>query len=165
MTWLVDRFESPVGTLLVAVSERGVLHRLSFTDEPIADAVPTRDPHGVCSALARYFAGEITVIDSLTCDGQGTDFQRQVWRALRDIPAGQTESYLGLATRIGKPAAVRAVGAANGANPIALVVPCHRVIGADGSLTGYGGGLPRKKWLLAHEARHIAAGPLFAART
>lgn len=84
-------------------------------------------------------------------EGAGTDFQRTVWRALCTIPAGETLSYAGLAERIGRPTAVRAVGLANGSNPVALVVPCHRVIGSDGSLTGYGGGLPRKRWLLEHE--------------
>lgn len=102
-------------------------------------------------ALAAYFDGDLLAIDSLPVDTGGTAFQRSVWRALRDIPAGQTVSYGELARRLGKPAAVRAVGLANGANPIGVVVPCHRVIGADGSLTGYGGGLERKRWLLNHE--------------
>src|SRR6185437_637184 len=93
-------------------------------------------------------------IDAILTATAGTAFQREVWRALRDIPAGQTISYGELARRIGRPAAVRAVGLANGANPIGVVVPCHRVIGANGSLTGYGGGLHRKEWLLAHERAH-----------
>jgi methylated-DNA-[protein]-cysteine S-methyltransferase len=104
-------------------------------------------------ALARYFDGEVKAIDRLQVDGAGTDFQRAVWAALREIPCGETRSYAQIAERIGRPKAVRAVGAANGQNPIWLVVPCHRVIGADGSLTGYAGGIDRKRWLLTHERR------------
>lgn len=102
--------------------------------------------------LDAYFAGELRDFD-LPLAPTGTEFQRTVWQALLDIPYGQTESYGTLARRIGAPKAPRAVGLANGHNPISIVVPCHRVIGADGSLTGYGGGLERKRWLLAHEAR------------
>jgi methylated-DNA-[protein]-cysteine S-methyltransferase len=109
-------------------------------------------PKPVADALAAYFAGNLTAIDRLETGAGGTDFQREVWAALRDIPAGETLSYGALAARLGRPKAMRAVGLANGANPVGLVVPCHRVIGADGSLTGYGGGLERKRWLLAHEA-------------
>jgi methylated-DNA-[protein]-cysteine S-methyltransferase len=102
--------------------------------------------------LDEYFAGKRDDFD-LPLELAGTDFQRAVWKALTKIPFGQTRSYADIAKAIGKPSAVRAVGAANGANPVAVIVPCHRVIGSDGSLTGYGGGLPRKKWLLAHENR------------
>jgi methylated-DNA-[protein]-cysteine S-methyltransferase len=98
-----------------------------------------------------YFAGEMAALGRVPWTVVGTDFQKTVWRALLDIPAGTTTTYGALAARIGRPAAVRAVGLANGANPVGLVIPCHRVIGADGSLTGYGGGLERKRWLLAHE--------------
>ena len=101
--------------------------------------------------LQRYFDGDLRVLDSVTVELNGTPFQQRVWNALRSIPAGSTWSYTELARRVGAQAAVRAVGAANGANPVALVVPCHRVIGANGTLVGYGGGLPRKRWLLAHE--------------
>ncbi len=103
------------------------------------------------AVLTRYFDGDTTAIDTVPVELNGTAFQKNVWAALRRIPCGSTISYAELARRIGEPAAVRAVGAANGANPVAVVVPCHRVIGADGSLTGYGGGLDRKKWLLTHE--------------
>lgn len=103
--------------------------------------------------LQAYFAGDIAAVDSLPVATGGTDFQRQVWSALREIPAGQTLSYGELAQRIGRPKAVRAVGLANGANPVGVVVPCHRVVGSKGALTGYGGGLHRKQWLLAHENR------------
>jgi len=102
--------------------------------------------------LDEYFAGKRDDFD-LPLELDGTDFQRAVWKALTQIPFGQTRSYADIAKAIGRPNAVRAVGAANGANPVAVIVPCHRVIGSDGSLTGYGGGLPRKKWLLAHENR------------
>jgi methylated-DNA-[protein]-cysteine S-methyltransferase len=99
-----------------------------------------------------YFAGDLTAIDRLPVANGGTDFQRQVWAALRTIPAGQTCSYGQLAAAIDRPKAMRALGLANGANPIGIVVPCHRVIGANAALTGYGSGLPRKAWLLAHES-------------
>jgi methylated-DNA-[protein]-cysteine S-methyltransferase len=111
-------------------------------------------PAVVTDALAAYFDGALRALDTVSTITGGTDFQRAVWAALRDIPPGETESYGRLAARIGHPAASRAVGAANGANPVAIIVPCHRVIGASGSLTGFGGGLPRKAWLLEHERRH-----------
>jgi methylated-DNA-[protein]-cysteine S-methyltransferase len=107
--------------------------------------------------LERYLDGDLVAIDDLPVKTGGTPFQREVWQALRQIPAGQTTTYGGLAIQIGRSNAIRAVGLANGANPVGVVVPCHRVIGADGSLTGYGGGLERKKWLLEHEG---AAFPL-----
>jgi methylated-DNA-[protein]-cysteine S-methyltransferase len=113
-----------------------------------------RDPFGLSTRLAAYFAGDIHAIDDIPTATAGTPFQREVWRALRAIPAAETISYGQLAQRIGRPRAVRAVGLANGSNPIGVVVPCHRVIGANGSLTGYGGGLHRKEWLLAHERAH-----------
>jgi len=102
-------------------------------------------------ALAAYFAGDVAAIDGLAVEAAGTAFQSAVWQALRQIPAGQAITYRELAHRVGRPRAIRAAGAANGANPISIIVPCHRVIGADGGLTGYGGGVERKRWLLAHE--------------
>jgi methylated-DNA-[protein]-cysteine S-methyltransferase len=102
-------------------------------------------------ALRRYFAGDLRALDRIEVDTGGTPFQQLVWTALRRIPAGTTWSYARLAREIGRPSATRAVAAANGANPVSIVIPCHRVIGSDGSLTGYGGGLPRKRWLLVHE--------------
>jgi methylated-DNA-[protein]-cysteine S-methyltransferase len=102
--------------------------------------------------MEAYFAGNRAALDDLQTATNGTPFQRKVWAALRTIEAGETVSYGTLAVRIGQPTAARAVGLANGQNPIAIVVPCHRVIGADASLTGYGGGIERKRWLLAHEA-------------
>lgn len=110
-----------------------------------------RDPAGAATALRRYLEGELQALDALAVDTGGTPFQARVWQALREIPVGTTCSYGELARAVGHPDAVRAVGAANGANPVSLVIPCHRVIGSDGKLTGYGGGLPRKRWLLVHE--------------
>jgi methylated-DNA-[protein]-cysteine S-methyltransferase len=109
--------------------------------------------------MKNYFAGDLGAIDKLPVKTAGTPFQRAVWNALREIPRGATESYGQLAERIGRPTAVRAVGLANGSNPIGIVVPCHRVIGANGSLTGYGGGMERKRWLLDHEGAQT--GTLF----
>lgn len=105
----------------------------------------------VAPRLARYFEGEIDALTGPTTDGGGTAFQRRVWGLLAEIPPGQTRSYLDMARALGDPGAVRAVGLANGRNPVSLIVPCHRVIGADGSMTGYGGGIERKRWLLEHE--------------
>jgi methylated-DNA-[protein]-cysteine S-methyltransferase len=154
----LDQLETPVGTLRLLVTPDGALRRLGWFDDAELDAggevVRERDPCGVSSALAAYFAGRVEAIDALRADGAGTAFQRRVWQALREIPAGSTESYGAIALRVGSPRAVRAVGSANHDNPIAIVVPCHRVIGKNGSLTGYAGGLDRKRWLLAHEARH-----------
>jgi methylated-DNA-[protein]-cysteine S-methyltransferase len=107
-------------------------------------------------ALQRYFAGDLGALDAVEVDPGGTPFQQLVWTTLRRIPAGSTWSYARLAREIGRPSATRAVAAANGANPVSIVVPCHRVIGSDGSLTGYGGGLPRKRWLLTHEGAILA---------
>ncbi|PKQ01626.1 MAG: cysteine methyltransferase [Alphaproteobacteria bacterium HGW-Alphaproteobacteria-12] len=103
------------------------------------------------AALDRYFAGKLTDFGGLTLAAEGTAFQKSVWAALARIPFGETRSYADIARAIGNPKAMRAVGLANGKNPLPIVVPCHRVIGADGSLTGFGGGLPAKKWLLEFE--------------
>jgi methylated-DNA-[protein]-cysteine S-methyltransferase len=171
-----DLLESPVGTVFVGGSAEGI-HRVDFLggDREVdwflgrlaAEAgVPLddvrRDPVAAAEAtrqLREYFAGERTVFD-LPLAPRGTEFQRRVWMALREIPAGETRSYGQIAARLGQPTASRAVGAANGQNPLAVVVPCHRVVGANGTLTGYAGGLDRKAWLLDHEARAL---PLFAA--
>jgi methylated-DNA-[protein]-cysteine S-methyltransferase len=157
----VHTFDSPVGPLTTA--ERGgracLLHFGPHDDgvermferwypgEPRArGALP-----GLETILRRYFEGDTGAIDHVPVELNGTVFQKKVWTALRRIPCGSTISYAELARRIGEPTAVRAVGAANGANPVALIVPCHRVIGSNGTLTGYGGGLGRKAWLLTHE--------------
>ena len=167
MTLDVSEFRSPIGTLVLAVRD-GVLcalvfaegwahHRARLTRRFGAVAFRrAQDRAGVSGRLAAYFAGDLHALDGLAVDAGGAPFQRRVWAALRRIPPGETVSYQTLARRIGSPAAVRAVGAANGANPVGIVVPCHRVIGADGRLTGYAGGLARKRWLLAHERADAA---------
>jgi methylated-DNA-[protein]-cysteine S-methyltransferase len=155
MSLTIDRFDTSIGTLRLVCDDEGTLHALEFADReakiPHAEAAPGRAPAPVRRALEDYFAGDLDALDDILVAARGTPFQREVWAALRRIPAGATTSYGALAAEIGRPKAVRAVGLANGANPVAIVVPCHRVIGADGSLTGYGGGLDRKRWLLAHE--------------
>jgi methylated-DNA-[protein]-cysteine S-methyltransferase len=161
---LIDQFDTPIGEMTLMVDREGHLRALDWTDHETRlrqllrlqygdgyHAEPTDTPPDASGALKRYFDGDLTAIDTIPVRTAGTDFQRQVWHALRTIPCGTTVSYGQLATRIGRPDAVRAVGAANGANPISVVVPCHRVIGANGALTGYGGGIRRKSWLLAHE--------------
>jgi methylated-DNA-[protein]-cysteine S-methyltransferase len=157
---------------MIVTDDDGILRALEFGDEEARLRRHLREhyrdyqleegaaPKNIARALDGYFAGDLERIDELPTATNGTSFQREVWKALRTIPAGTTMSYGQLATNIGHAGASRAVGAANGSNPIAIVVPCHRVIGANGTLTGYGGGLPRKKWLLEHEARFasVAAG-------
>jgi len=164
---LTETLATPIGKLVVISDEAGHLRAIDWTDYDdrmrrllarhygVGRVTLTPAPRStsLASALAAYFEGDLHAIDSLPAETEGTPFQKRVWQALRDIPAGQTVSYGDLAKRIGKPAAVRAVGLANGANPIGIVVPCHRVVGTDGSLTGYGGGLERKRWLLNHEKR------------
>jgi methylated-DNA-[protein]-cysteine S-methyltransferase len=158
-----DRIPTPAGEALVMWDAQGRLRVFDWSGyedrmkrlltRHYGPVTPKTDraPAGLLNSISDYFSGDLTAIDAIRCETGGTPFQRAVWAALREIPAGQTESYGGLAARIGRPAAVRAVGLANGANPIGLVAPCHRVIGADGSLTGYGGGIERKRWLLRHE--------------
>ncbi|MGH8273263.1 MAG: methylated-DNA--[protein]-cysteine S-methyltransferase [Gammaproteobacteria bacterium] len=149
------QMESPVGQLTLTADEKA-LTGIYFEGEqvPSEDGWESRPSHPVLKAARRqleeYFAGERKTFD-LPLAPKGTAFQRQVWKALERIPYGETQSYGEIARKIKNPKAVRAVGAANGANPIPIVVPCHRVIGADGTLTGYGGGLPRKQKLLALE--------------
>jgi methylated-DNA-[protein]-cysteine S-methyltransferase len=150
-------FESQVGELLAAIDSDGRLTRLHFHDgphTPVPSAEWTRDESAFVELrrqLDAYFAGELESFD-LDLAPSGTPFQREVWSALCTIPYGATASYGEIAHAVGQPGAARAVGGANNRNPIAIVIPCHRVIGAGGSLTGYGGGLPRKRWLLALEA-------------
>jgi methylated-DNA-[protein]-cysteine S-methyltransferase len=150
--------DSPVGPLTLTARE-GSLSSLHMQDQRHA---PARAPEwhsddgpfeDAVAQLHAYFAGELTDFH-LPLAMDGTAFQRRVWSELREIPYGQTISYGELARRVGRPGAARAVGLANGRNPVGIIVPCHRVIGADGSMTGYGGGLARKVWLLEHEAAH-----------
>ncbi|MEJ0028705.1 MAG: methylated-DNA--[protein]-cysteine S-methyltransferase [Rhizomicrobium sp.] len=163
-TLFLDRLATPIGELLLVADAQGRLCLLEFGDKPerwrpafarrFGALTERRDPSGLASALARYFDGDLGAVDALATGPAGTPFQHAVWTTLRKIPAGTTTSYGALAKALGKPAATRAVGLANGANPIAIVVPCHRVLGGNGSLTGYGGGLERKRWLLDHERKH-----------
>src|SRR5690348_15514592 len=162
-TLIVDRLPTPVGTALIVTDEAGVLRAFNWTDYepamrawigkhyPRARLAEGRSPEPVRRAFEAYFRGDGRALEAVPWKASGTPFQLKVWETLCTIPAGETLSYAGLAERIGRPTAVRAVGLANGANPVAVVVPCHRVIGANGSLTGYGGGLPRKRWLLELE--------------
>jgi methylated-DNA-[protein]-cysteine S-methyltransferase len=163
--FVLDRHSTPIGTMLVVTDAEGRLRALDWDDHEarmlrllaihygkegfVLDE--GRAPAAVRSALDAYFQGDLSAIEGLPVATAGTPFQREVWAALRAIPAGETLSYGALARKIARPAAVRAVGHANGANPIGVVVPCHRVIGADSSLTGYAGGVERKRWLLTHE--------------
>jgi methylated-DNA-[protein]-cysteine S-methyltransferase len=171
LTLSIDRFDSPIGAIVLVHDSEGRLRVLDFQDyEPRmerllrlhygqrdADFVLLSEPCPTATrcALRQYFEGDLSAIDSIPTATGGTSFQRNVWTALRNILAGTTTTYGALAQRLGCPRAVRAVGLANGANPIGIVVPCHRVIGADSSLTGYGGGIERKRWLLSHEGIHF----------
>jgi methylated-DNA-[protein]-cysteine S-methyltransferase len=170
-TLLIDHLDTPLGPFRLIADRAGRLHAAGWDDDqtngrmeraythnPRLGLVRATDPGGLTSAIRAYFAGELSAIDGLPiADAAGTPFQRAVWGALRTIPCGQTRSYGEIARQIGRPAAVRAVALANGSNPIGVIVPCHRVIGASGKLVGYGGGLDRKRWLLAHE-RGAGAG-------
>jgi methylated-DNA-[protein]-cysteine S-methyltransferase len=150
--------ESPIGPLTL-IARDGVLTNVSMYEQrhvsPPPDDAVIDDAYfkDVAAQLDAYFAGELTSFD-LEMNLLGTPFQRSVWSQLCEIPYGETISYGELARRVGNPNASRAVGLANGRNPVAIIVPCHRVIGANGSLTGYGGGLERKTWLLDHEVQH-----------
>ncbi len=171
LVFKLERMPTPCGELLIVTDDEGALRGLDWVDHEFRlrqllrqqypkDAVElgaSRRSHSDArKSLESYFDGELRAVDALVVRTGGTPFQRDVWAALRTIPAGQTLSYGVLAKRLNRPSAMRAVGMANGANPVSIVVPCHRVIGADGSLTGYGGGLPRKRWLLDHEGVRIA---------
>lgn len=159
MTTFHTHVESPIGPLLL-IGEDAALLGIQMQAQRHARALPAgcrgdRAAFATTSAqLAEYFAGERSAFE-LSLRPQGTVFQRCVWSALQEVPAGATVSYGELAARIGRPTAARAVGLANGKNPIAIVIPCHRVIGAGGSLTGYAGGLSRKRWLLSHEGARV----------
>jgi methylated-DNA-[protein]-cysteine S-methyltransferase len=160
---ILDRIEAPIGAFLIATDHAGVLRAVDFWDNEASlrrllarqygDVAVEwgQSPAPIRRAFEDYFAGDIRALERVPVATVGTAFQRKVWAALQRIPAGETRSYGQLAVEIGEPSAFRAVGLANGQNPIAIVIPCHRVIGADGSLTGFGGGLPRKRWLLSHE--------------
>ena len=146
--------ETPVGPLYAAFDEEGRLAELGFRESSSHSSSSTRRLDDLSTQLREYFAGERQTF-TIDLAPKGTEFQRAVWNALLAIPYGATVSYSELAHRIGRPSAIRAVGAANGANPIPVIIPCHRVIGANGTLTGYGGGIERKQWLLALEGRRL----------
>ncbi|MBN1874809.1 MAG: methylated-DNA--[protein]-cysteine S-methyltransferase [Anaerolineae bacterium] len=142
-------YESPVGLLEIGGTETAIV-AVNFVEQRRADVAANVTVETAVAQLAEYFSGTRTMFD-VPLAPEGTDFQKMVWQELRNIPYGQTASYGDIANSIGKPKASRAVGAANGKNPIPIIVPCHRIIGSNGKLTGYGGGLWRKEWLLKHE--------------
>ena len=162
---VLDVIETPIGELALVANEKDQLRAVGFVDRHVrmerylkvqtSALMRASNPGGLSDTLRAYFAGDLAAMAKLPVAMEGTEFQLSVWNQLRLIPSGETRSYADIARRIGNPAAVRAVGLANGANPIAVVVPCHRVIGSNGSLTGYGGGIERKRWLLTHEARAL----------
>ncbi|MBB4630914.1 methylated-DNA-[protein]-cysteine S-methyltransferase [Sphingosinicella soli] len=170
-TLAAARIDTPTGEMLCVWGVDGRVRALEWVDkEDRFQALLARyqgpdtilelnetPPAGVSRALAAYFGGDFAATAAIEVDPGGTPFQKEAWAALRRIPPGETRTYAQQAAAIGRPAAVRAVGAANGANPVSIIVPCHRVIGADGSLTGFGGGIERKRWLLAHEGAVLAA--------
>jgi methylated-DNA-[protein]-cysteine S-methyltransferase len=163
----LDRLPTPIGTALLVTDADGVLRALDWEDyEPrmkqllrlhhgMVNLRQARAPRDMRTALAGYFKGDLDRLDTIEWRVAGTPFQQKVWNALSKIPAGTTLSYGALAATLGMPKAVRAVGHANGSNPISVVLPCHRLIGADGSLVKYGGGLERKRWLLKHEGVEV----------
>jgi methylated-DNA-[protein]-cysteine S-methyltransferase len=173
----LDRLPTPIGPLLIVTDVAHRLRSMEWEDHRWRLDKLLNRYHGVAGfdlreatqpaparrALQAYFEGELDAVAGLETAKAGTEFQRMVWAGLRRIPAGQTLSYGALAEKLGRPTASRAVGLANGANPIPIVVPCHRVIGANGSLTGFGSGLPRKRWLLDHEARYAGNRPVLSA--
>jgi methylated-DNA-[protein]-cysteine S-methyltransferase len=166
-TFVCDRLTTPIGTMLLVTDEDGVLRALDFWDYAArmkellrlhhggVDLKSGRAPKAMRSALSDYFKGDFAALKTIAWRVAGTPFQRKVWTALPKIPAGKTMSYGALAAKLGSPNAMRAVGHANGSNPISVVIPCHRLIGANGSLVKYGGGLHRKAWLLRHEGVEV----------
>lgn len=165
--FLLDRLTTPIGTMLLVTDHGAVLRALDFEDYEArmkellrlhygaVTLTGGRAPQAMRSALSAYFDGDFAALKTIAWRVAGTPFQRKVWTALPKIPAGRTMSYGALAAKLGAPNAMRAVGHANGSNPISVVIPCHRLIGADGSLVKYGGGLHRKQWLLRHEGAEV----------
>ncbi len=164
--FFIDKMKTPLGDATLIADGDGAMRMYCWEEDAHdwrklflrrygkCELVARIDRFGHVAALKRYFDGDISALDTIPVAFVGTPFQIMVWNALRTIAGGTTLSYGALAQRIGKPKAVRAVGLANASNPVGVVVPCHRVIGGDGSLTGYRGGLARKRWLLEHEARN-----------
>lgn len=172
----LNRLATPIGEALVITDEAGYLRAFDWADREASMSrllrlhygsltpQPGAAPKPMMRLLRRYFDGEIGCLDAIEWRTSGTPFQRRVWAGLTRIAPGKTLSYGALAAKLGCPTAVRAVGLANSANPISVVVPCHRVIGTDGSLTGYGGGIERKRWLLTHEGAAFREKPARTAR-
>jgi methylated-DNA-[protein]-cysteine S-methyltransferase len=166
----IDRLETPIGPALVVTDTGGMLRAFDWEDHAervkgllrlqygAVDLKEARAPRAIRSALTDYFKGELDALKTIEWRIAGTPFQRKVWNALPKIKAGTTMTYGALATRLGSPNAMRAVGHANGSNPISVVIPCHRLIAADGSLVKYGSGLARKRWLLMHEGVALRPG-------
>lgn len=162
---LEDKIATPLGPLWILADEQGCLRAVEWeehSDRMVEllnihyrsqgyERIGASNPGGLSDKLTAWFEGELSIIDDLPTATAGTPFQREVWKALRQIPCGQVMHYGQLAALLGRPGAARAVGAANGSNPVSIVVPCHRVIGRNGTLTGYAGGVQRKEWLLRHE--------------
>jgi methylated-DNA-[protein]-cysteine S-methyltransferase len=166
----LERIDTPTGRMMIVTTDEHCLRAVDWEEHELrmrrllrrrygANAIlrEASRPSAARRPLQAYFEGDFDAVTFLATATNGTDFQRTVWDALRRVPVGRTISYSALAVQIGRPTAVRAVGLANGANPLAIVIPCHRVIGADASLTGYRGGLDRKRWLLAHESACTAS--------
>ena len=167
MDLLLDRLPTPIGTILLVCAGDALcaldfgdgesrLHRWLGRHYGAYRLAPERAPAAIRHRLGEYFEGRFESLEHVPVEAAGTAFQQRVWSALREIPAGTTVTYGQLARRIGHPGSSRAVGMASGSNPVPIVVPCHRVIGANGALIGYGGGLDRKRWLLAHEGAPAA---------
>lgn len=160
--------DTPIGALALIADDAGTLHMAEFADcldrmerwldrrfgKERSGLVAGEPPIRVAAAFLAYFVGKVDALRTLPVELGGTSFQNTVWSALRNIRPGETVAYGAFAERLGRPQAARAVGHANGANPLSIVVPCHRLVGADGGLTNYGGGLERKRWLIDHEAKH-----------
>lgn len=172
----LDRLATPIGEALIVTDEAGYLRAFDWADRAASMQrllrlhygsvvpEPSAAPKNVKRLLQSYFEGDLGCLEAIEWRTAGTPFQRAVWTALTTIAPGETMSYGALASKLDCPRSVRAVGLANGANPISVVVPCHRVIGADGSLTGYGGGIERKRWLLNHEDAAFRDIPVRPAR-
>jgi methylated-DNA-[protein]-cysteine S-methyltransferase len=168
MSLCLSEHQSPLGAFTV-VTRGDALCVAAFSDhaEGLLRSLPKRypdrpvergaGPESVLKAFEAYWAGELGALDALAVEPGGTPFQARIWAALRGIPVGETVSYAELSRRVGSPGASRAAGSANGANPISIVIPCHRVIRGDGDICGYAGGVPRKRWLLAHEGAPLRA--------
>jgi methylated-DNA-[protein]-cysteine S-methyltransferase len=165
----LDELETPIGLLGVVLNEEHAAVAIDWMDHEGrmlallerhgTTSIGRRDAGDIATRLRRYFAGEVEAVEPIPVALAGTPFQVRVWEALRSVRAGRTMSYGALAAALGRPGAARAVGLANSQNPVSIVLPCHRIIGANGALTGYAGGLDRKRWLLDHEAEHARLAP------